>query len=186
MRREGFELSISRPRVLFQDGAERRPQEPYETVVIDVDDEYAGTVIEKMAPRKGEMTDMRPSRRRQDPPDLQRPQPRPDRLSRRVPLRHPRHRRDEPPVRHATAPTRARSQGRQNGVLISMEQGEAVPYALNMLEERGMLFIGAGREALRRHGHRRERQAAGPRGQPAQVQAADQLPLHRQGRSRSA
>src|SRR5688572_12928314 len=60
MRREGFELSISRPRVLFRDGPNGR-EEPYETVVVDVDDDYAGTVVEKMAQRKGEMTDMRPS-----------------------------------------------------------------------------------------------------------------------------
>src|SRR5213082_4245586 len=58
MRREGFELSISRPRVLFRDGPNGR-EEPYETVVIDVDDEFSGTVIDKMALRKGEMTDMR-------------------------------------------------------------------------------------------------------------------------------
>src|SRR5690606_39846938 len=60
MRREGFELSISRPRVLYQDGPDGR-EEPYETVVIDVDEEHSGTVVEKMAQRKGEMTDMRPS-----------------------------------------------------------------------------------------------------------------------------
>src|SRR3546814_16359235 len=60
MRREGFELGISRPRVLFRDEGNGR-DEPYETVVIDVDDEYSGTVVEKMATRKAEMTDMRPS-----------------------------------------------------------------------------------------------------------------------------
>src|SRR5690606_8734071 len=51
MRREGFELSISRPRVLFQDGPDGR-EEPYETVVVDVDDEFSGTVVEKIAQRK--------------------------------------------------------------------------------------------------------------------------------------
>src|SRR4051794_9976278 len=60
LRREGFELSISRPRVLFRDGPNGR-EEPYETVVVDVDDEFSGTVIDKMALRKAEMTDMRPS-----------------------------------------------------------------------------------------------------------------------------
>jgi GTP-binding protein len=60
MRREGFELTISRPRVLFRDGRDGR-EEPYEQVVIDVDDEYSGTVVEKMAQRKAELTDMRPS-----------------------------------------------------------------------------------------------------------------------------
>ena len=63
LRREGFELSISRPRVLFRDGAASSSggrEEPYETVVIDVDDEYSGTVIDKMALRKAEMTDIAP------------------------------------------------------------------------------------------------------------------------------
>ena len=98
MRREGFELCISRPRVLFRDGPNGR-EEPYETVVIDVDDEYSGTVIDKMALRKARDDRHAPVGRRQDPPDLQRAQPRPDRLSRRVPVRHPRHRHHEPPVR---------------------------------------------------------------------------------------
>ena len=61
MRREGFELGISRPRVLFQTDESGQRTEPYEVVVIDVDDEYSGTVVEKMATRKAEMTDMRPS-----------------------------------------------------------------------------------------------------------------------------
>ena len=61
MRREGFELGISRPRVLFREDEDGKRTEPYETVVIDVDDEYSGTVVEKMAIRKAEMTDMRPS-----------------------------------------------------------------------------------------------------------------------------
>jgi GTP-binding protein len=61
MRREGFELGISRPRVLFREGPDGKKEEPYETVVIDVDEEYSGTVVEKMNLRKAEMTDMRPS-----------------------------------------------------------------------------------------------------------------------------
>src|SRR6476469_1432962 len=61
MRREGFELGISRPRVLFDKDENGNRTEPYETVVIDVDDEHSGTVVEKVAMRKGEMTDMRPS-----------------------------------------------------------------------------------------------------------------------------
>ena len=61
MRREGFELGISRPRVLFREDESGQKTEPYETVVIDVDDEYSGTVVEKMNLRKAEMTDMRPS-----------------------------------------------------------------------------------------------------------------------------
>ena len=62
MRREGFELSISRPRVLFRDAPDGSGrEEPYETVVVDVDDAYASTVVSKIQLRKGELTEQRPS-----------------------------------------------------------------------------------------------------------------------------
>jgi GTP-binding protein len=142
MRREGFELSISRPRVLFQDGPNGR-EEPYETVVVDVDDEYSGTVVEKMAQRKGEMTDMRPSGGGKT------------RLTFSAPSRgligyHGEFLSDTRGTGimnrlfERYGPYRGPITGRQNGVLISMEQGEAVAYALNMLEERGVLFISPG------------------------------------------
>ena len=142
MRREGFELSISRPRVLFRDGPNGR-EEPYETVVIDVDDEHAGTVVEKMAQRKGEMTDMRPSGGGKT------------RLTFSAPSRgligyHGEFLSDTRGTGimnrlfEKYGPYKGPIQGRQNGVLISMEQGEAVAYALNMLEERGILFISPG------------------------------------------
>ncbi|HYW16274.1 MAG TPA: translational GTPase TypA [Allosphingosinicella sp.] len=142
MRREGFELSISRPRVLFQDGPSGR-EEPYETVVIDVDEEHAGTVVEKMAQRKGEMTDMRPSGGGKT------------RLTFSAPSRgligyHGEFLSDTRGTGimnrlfEKYGPYRGAITGRQNGVLISMEQGEAVGYALNMLEERGVLFISPG------------------------------------------
>ena len=181
LRREGFELGISRPRVLFRDGPDGR-EEPYETVVVDVDDEFSGTVIDKMAMRKAEMTDMRPSGGGKT------------RLTFSAPSRgligyHGEFLSDTRGTGimnrlfEKYGPHKGPIQGRQNGVLISMEQGKAVAYALNMLEERGVLFISPGDDALRRHGDRRERQAAGPRGQSAEVQAADQLPrLRPQGR----
>jgi GTP-binding protein len=142
MRREGFELSISRPRVLFQDGPSGR-EEPYETVVVDVDDEYSGTVVEKMAQRKGEMTDMRPSGAGKT------------RLTFSAPSRgligyHGEFLSDTRGTGimnrlfEKYGPYRGPISGRQNGVLISMEQGDAVPYALNALEERGILFITGG------------------------------------------
>jgi GTP-binding protein len=142
MRREGFELSISRPRVLFRDGPNGR-EEPYETVVIDVDDEHSGTVVEKMAQRKGEMTDMRPSGGGKT------------RLTFSAPSRgligyHGEFLSDTRGTGVMNrlfdryGPYKGPIQGRQNGVLISMEQGEAVPYALNALEDRGILFIGPG------------------------------------------
>jgi len=142
MRREGFELSISRPRVLYRDGPNGR-EEPYETVVIDVDDEHSGTVVEKMAQRKGEMTDMRPSGGGKT------------RLTFTAPSRgligyHGEFLSDTRGTGIMNrlfdryGPYKGPIQGRQNGVLISMETGAAVGYALNMLEERGILFIAPG------------------------------------------
>jgi GTP-binding protein len=146
MRREGFELSISRPRVLFRDGKDSVSggrEEPYETVVIDVDDEHAGTVVEKMAQRKAEMTDMRPSGGGKT------------RLTFSAPSRgligyHGEFLSDTRGTGimnrlfERYGPYKGPIQGRQNGVLISMEKGDAVAYALNALEERGILFISPG------------------------------------------
>jgi GTP-binding protein len=145
MRREGFELGISRPRVLFGTDENGGKTEPYESVLIDVDDEFSGTVVEKMALRKGEMTDMRPSgggKTRISFIALARP----DRLPRRIPVRHARHGHHEPPVRQVR-PHKGKIEGRKNGVLISNGAGEANAYALGPLEERGILFVGVG-EAL--------------------------------------
>src|SRR5687768_12883429 len=142
LRREGFELSISRPRVLYKDGPGGR-EEPYETVVIDVDDEHSGTVIDKMAARKAEMTDMRPSGGHKT------------RLTFSAPSRgligyHGEFLSDTRGTGimnrlfEKYGPYKGPIQGRQNGVLISMEKGAAVAYALNALEERGVLFISPG------------------------------------------
>jgi GTP-binding protein len=142
LRREGFELGISRPRVLYRDGPNGR-EEPFETVVIDVDDEFAGTVIDKMAMRKGEMTDMRPSGGGKT------------RLTFSAPSRgligyHGEFLSDTRGTGimnrlfEKYGPYKGPIAGRQNGVLISMEQGPAVAYALNMLEERGVLFVSPG------------------------------------------
>jgi GTP-binding protein len=142
LRREGFELGISRPRVLFRDGPNGR-EEPYETVVVDVDDEFSGTVIDKMAVRKAEMTDMRPFGGGKT------------RLTFSAPSRgligyHGEFLSDTRGTgimnrlfeRYGTY--KGPIAGRQNGVLISMEQGAAVAYALNALEERGVLFVSPG------------------------------------------
>lgn len=142
LRREGFELSISRPRVLFRDGPSGR-EEPYETVVVDVDDEFSGTVIDKMAMRKAEMTDMRPSGGGKT------------RLTFSAPSRgligyHGEFLSDTRGTGimnrlfERYGPYKGPIAGRQNGVLISMEQGPAVAYALNALEERGILFVSPG------------------------------------------
>src|SRR5690606_11143646 len=129
MRREGIELSISRPRVLYREGPNGR-EEPYETVVVDVDDEFAGTVVEKIAQRKGEMTDMRPSGGGKT------------RITFSAPSRcrigyHGEFLSDTRGTGimnrlfEKYGPWKGPIQGRQNGVLISMEQGEAVAYSSN-------------------------------------------------------
>ena len=143
MRREGFELGISRPRVLFREDEDGKRLEPYETVVIDVDEEHSGTVVEKMAGRKAEMTDMRPSGGGKTRITFSAP-------SRGLIGYHGEFLSDTRGTGimnrlfEKYGPYKGRIEGRQNGVLISMESGDSNAYALNMLEDRGELFIGAG------------------------------------------
>ncbi len=142
MRREGFELSVSRPRVLIKtiDG---KKQEPYEEVIIDVDDEYTGTVIEKMTQRKAELQEMRPSGAGKTRIIFFAPSrgligyqsqfltdTRGTGLMNRL--------------FHSYAPYKGDIAGRHYGVLISTDKGNAVPYALFNLEDRGVMFVGAG------------------------------------------
>jgi len=141
MRREGFELSISRPQVLFRDIDGVR-HEPVEEVTIDVDDEYTGAVIEKLTgPRKGELTEMKPAGAGKT------------RIIALVPSRgligyHGEFLTDTRGtgvlnrVFHGWAPYKGNIPGRRAGVLISMENGVSVAYALFNLEDRGRLFIG--------------------------------------------
>jgi GTP-binding protein len=146
MRREGFELTISRPRVLYRDGKDSASggrEEPYEQVVIDVDDEHAGTVVEKMAQRKAEMTDMRPSGGGKTRITFSGP-------SRGLIGYHGEFLSDTRGTGimnrlfERYGPYRGPIEGRQNGVLISNAAGAAVAYALNMLEVRGALMINPG------------------------------------------
>ena len=143
MRREGFEMSISRPRVLFAADEAGKRTEPYETVVIDVDEQYSGTVVEKMASRKAEMTDMRPSGGGKT------------RLTFRAPARgligyHGEFLSDTRGTGimnrlfDSYGPYKGPISGRGNGVLISTETGEAVGYALGYLQPRGILMIEPG------------------------------------------
>ncbi|MXO90797.1 translational GTPase TypA [Pontixanthobacter aquaemixtae] len=140
MRREGFELGISRPRVLFREDENGNRTEPYETVVIDVDDEFSGTVVEKLALRKGEMVDMRPSGGGKTRITFSAP-------SRGLIGYHGEFLTDTRGTGimnrlfEKYGPYKGKIEGRQNGVLISRENGEAVAYALNALEERGELFV---------------------------------------------
>ena len=142
MRREGFELSISRPRVLFRDEGGQR-LEPIEEVTIDVDEDFAGVVVDKLNQRKGELAEMRTGAGGKT------------RIVAHVPSRgligyHGEFLTDTRGtgvlnrVFHAWAPFRGPIPGRRNGVLISIEDGASVAYALFNLEDRGRFFIGAG------------------------------------------
>ncbi|HIJ63588.1 MAG TPA: translational GTPase TypA [Rhodospirillaceae bacterium] len=144
MRREGFELSISRPRVLFRtdpDTGER--MEPIEEVLIDVDEEYSGVVVDKMSQRKAEMTGMRPSGGGKLRITFLAP-------SRGLIGYHGEFLTDTRGTGlmnrmfHGFAPYKGPIEGRRNGVLISNGAGETVAYALWYLEERGPLFLASG------------------------------------------
>jgi len=141
MRREGFELSISRPRVIFQDVDGVR-NEPIEEVTIDVDDEYSGAVIDKLTgERKGDLVEMKPAGVGKT------------RIIAHVPSRgligyqgqfltDTRGTGVLNRIFHGWTPHKGPIQGRRQGVLISTEAGVSVAYALWNLEERGRMFIG--------------------------------------------
>lgn len=144
MRREGFELSISRPRVLYRkDETTGERLEPIEEVQIDVDEEFVGSVVDSMNQRKSEMTDMRPSGGGKTRIIFLAP-------SRGLIGYHGQFLTETrgtgimSRVFHSYGPYRGAIEGRRNGVLISNGDGEAVSYALNALEERGILFVGPG------------------------------------------
>jgi len=143
MRREGFELSISRPRVVYRTDDSGQRLEPIEEVVVDVDEEFSGTVVEKMSIRKGEMVDMRPSGGGKV------------RIIFHVPSRgligyHSEFLTDTRGTGMMNRlfkgyePFKGAVEGRRNGVLISNGQGEAVAYALFGLDDRGQMFINPG------------------------------------------
>ncbi|MBC7954006.1 MAG: translational GTPase TypA [Rhodospirillaceae bacterium] len=143
MRREGFELSVSRPRVLFQTDDKGQRLEPIEEVFIDVDEEFSGSVVEKMTLRKAELTGMRPSGAGKTRVTFLAP-------SRGLIGYHGEFLTDTRGtglmnrVFHGYAPYKGAIEGRRNGVLISNLGGESVTYALWNLEDRGPLFITGG------------------------------------------
>ena len=142
MRREGFELSISRPRVIMRDEDGTR-MEPVEEVIVDVDDEYSGAVIDKLTgERKGDLVEMKPAGVGKT------------RIVAHVPSRgligyHGQFLTDTRGtgvlnrIFHGWVAHKCPIQGRRQGVLISMENGVSVAYALWNLEDRGRMFIGA-------------------------------------------
>ena len=140
MRREGFEMTVSRPRVLFQSDEAGNRTEPVEEVTIDVDDEFVSTVVDSLNRRKGEMQDMRaagagktrivflaPSRGLIGYQSRFLTQTRGTGVLNRV--------------FHEYAPYKGSIEGRRNGALISTESGTAVAYALFNLQDRGIMFV---------------------------------------------
>lgn len=140
MRREGFELSVSRPRVLFKKGENGEILEPIEEVVVDVDDAFSGSVVEKLSSRKGEMIEMKPSSGGKT------------RLVFYVPSRGLIGYQSEfltdtkgsgvlNRIFHAYAPYKGEMSSKRNGALIATDPGEAVAYALWNLQDRGTMFV---------------------------------------------
>jgi len=143
MRREGFEVSISRPRVVYQTGEKGERLEPIEEVVIDVDDDYSGVVIEKLSARKAELKDMGPSGAGKTRVTMIAPSrsligyqgefltdTRGSGVLNRIFSHY--------------EPFKGAIEGRRNGVLVSTGDGETVAYALWNLEDRGIMFVGSG------------------------------------------
>jgi len=143
MRREGFEVTVSRPRVLFKtDETTGERIEPIEETIIDVDEEFSGVVVQKLSERKGELLEMRPSGGGRQ------------RLVFYVPTRGLLGYQNElltdtrgtavmNRLFHSYAPYRGEIAGRRTGVLISNGDGEAAAYSLFNLQDRGPFMIGA-------------------------------------------
>ncbi len=143
MRREGFELSVSRPRVLLQKDAQGEVVEPYEEVIIDIDDDYTGTVVEKMTGRKADIIDMRSSGMGKTRLIFSCPsrgligyqsQFLTDTRGTGVLNR----------LFKEYGPYKGDITGRRNGALISTESGKASAYAIFNLQDRGTMFITSG------------------------------------------
>ena len=148
MRREGFELGVSRPKVVFQKGDNGELLEPIEEVVIDVDEEFSGIVVQKMSERRAEMTEMRPSGGGRL------------RLVFHAPTRGLIGYQGElltdtrgtailNRLFHAYSPWKGDIAGRRTGVLISNDQGDSVAYAMWKLEDRGPMMIEPGSKVYR-------------------------------------
>ena len=143
MRREGFEMCVSQPQVIYREGPDGSKLEPYEDLMVDVDDPYVGVVIEKLGRRAGRMKDMGPAGQGRT------------RVEFTIPSRGLIGYRSEfltdtrgtGIINHSFrdyAPYAGPLKGRQNGVLIVQDLGETNTYALYSLQERGILFMGTG------------------------------------------
>jgi GTP-binding protein len=141
MRREGYELCVSQPKVIHQTLEDGTLLEPYEDAVIDLDEAYVGAVVEELGRRSGQMREMRPSA------------PGRTRLEYRIPARGLIGYRSQfltdtrgTGVMYTQfaeyGPLGSAIRSRQNGVLVASEEGLSNAYALFYLQERGQLFIG--------------------------------------------
>ena len=145
MRREGFELSISRPEIIFREENGVK-MEPYEDIIVDVDEEFSGVVMEKMGLRRAEMVNMISDHHGKQRLVFVGP-------SRGMIGYRSEFLTDTRGTGILTrqfkeyGPVKSNPAGRRNGVLVSMAQGTTTPYILNELEARGVLFIGGGIEA---------------------------------------
>jgi GTP-binding protein len=144
MRREGYELAVGRPNVLLRTDPETgQTLEPIEEVVIDVDAEFGGPVVEKLCRRRADLIEMRPTGANKQRLVFLAP-------SRALIGYHGEFLTDTRGTGvlnrlfHGFAPYKGTIEGRRAGVLVSLERGEAVAYALWNLEDRGALFIGPG------------------------------------------
>ena len=158
MRREGFELTASRPEVLLRE-VDGEVQEPYERITIDIPPDYIGEVqTAHRRPQGPPRAD--DDRRRRPRPDGVRPAgPRPDRLSRPAPDRHARHGAAPPDRRGLRAVGRRGHASHERRAGVATGPGTSNAYGLFNLEQRAELFIGAGRRGLRGHDRRRERRS---------------------------
>ncbi len=186
MRREGFELAIGRPRVLTRNNPDTGArEEPMEEVLVDVDEPYSGVVVEQLSRRKGELRDMRPSGGGKLRLTFSHPKPRPDRLPRRVPHRHARHRGDEPAVcRLRPVEGTDRGAAQRLADLHRERRGGALRAVLHPGARHAVREPGG--KGLCRHDPGRERARVGPRGEPGQGKEAHQHPRRRQGRRDAA
>ncbi|MFV1988482.1 MAG: translational GTPase TypA [Gemmatimonadota bacterium] len=143
MRREGYEFSVSRPRVILREGPDGEVLEPYEDAVIEVPQEMVGVVMEKMGSRRGEMVEMRPA------------DDGPVRLRFRIPARglfgyrseFMTDTRGEGQLHHRFleyGPRAGHLQSRKRGVMVADREGKSVAFAIQNLQERATMFVGPG------------------------------------------
>ena len=142
MRREGYELAVSKPRVVFREEGGVR-HEPIEQVTADVEDQHQGAVMQALGERKGDLTNMEPDGRGRV------------RLEYKIPARGLIGFRNEflnltrgtgliSNIFDSYAPYKGEIEGRKQGVLISQDDGDAVTYSLGKLDDRGRMFVKAG------------------------------------------